>query len=229
MDDYRTRFLLCLALSLAVVAAVVHLPAGDWTPRIGWRAGQQYDPITISDLQEQSAPDPAPERASQAQTASAPLPTQHERAQRAVEATSETADSDGSDPQSTSRSTARDRTIARMATLDPSNQPELIGGRGALYMHIMYPIEALRKHIQGRVLLEFVVTEEGEPTKIRVAQSVHPLCDSAAVRALRSVRFAPARQNGRPVPVLMKLPVRFHIPNAPSPDSTHTAEAKRKG
>ena len=73
--SYQTRFLLCLAATLALALVFVNVPMGDLAPRIGWRAGQQYDPITIADLQESTAPEndsrEAPERPSDA----APIPT----------------------------------------------------------------------------------------------------------------------------------------------------------
>jgi hypothetical protein len=51
---------------------------------------------------------------------------------------------------------------------------------------------------------------------IEVAKPLHPLCDSAAVRALRSVQFTPANHDGEIVPIRMHLPVRFKL----RPDST---------
>jgi TonB family protein len=98
-----------------------------------------------------------------------------------------------------------------MATLAPSEQPDMIGGMGSLYMNIRYPREAIRKGIEGRVMLHFRIDEDGKPTQIEVARSLHPLCDSAAVQGLRAVRFAPAMRDGKRIPVYMKLPVRFQI------------------
>jgi len=60
----------------------------------------------------------------------------------------------------------------------------------------------------------FVVDTEGRPTEISVRKSLHPLCDSAAVRALRSTRFVAGSQSGKPVPVRMHLPVRFRLVEA---------------
>ena len=225
LDHYHTRFLLCLAGSLLLVIAVVALPLGSELERIGWRSGQHFDPITIVDMQESTSPEEAREQ----QREAAPLPTDQPPVVADDDAQSGArgagASEDAASGPSSSTSVSPDRTIARLATLDPSDHPEMIGGRGALYMHILYPEEALRKGIQGRVVLNFVVTEEGETERIEVAQSLHPLCDSAAVRALRNVRFAPARQNGQSIPVLMKLPIRFQITAPSRVDSTRTADA----
>jgi protein TonB len=92
--------------------------------------------------------------------------------------------------------------------------PQIVGGLGAYYIHIEYPEEAIRAGIEGQLVLRFVVEKDGTPTHIRVIKSLHPLCDSAAVAALRRTRFIPGMQNGQPVRVHMQLPVRFRlIPN----------------
>ncbi len=89
--------------------------------------------------------------------------------------------------------------------------PAIRGGLGAYYINIEYPPEAVRQGIEGRLMLRFVVDTEGRPNEITVWESLHPLCDSAAVRALRETTFVPGRQNGKEVPVRMHLPVRFRL------------------
>lgn len=214
-DTYRTRFLGVLAACLLLFLGLARLPLGDAGDRVGWRAGTAYDPITVADLQESTREEPddrADEAASQA--AAAPpatvYPTQQEPPPVVA---AETADGDANEDRASASSTSPDRTIARMATLDPSEQPDMIGGMGSLYMNIKYPREAVEQGIQGLVVLHFRVTVEGEPTHITVARSLHPLCDTAAVQGLRSVRFAPAVRNGKKIPVHMKLPVRFQLLN----------------
>jgi TonB family protein len=91
----------------------------------------------------------------------------------------------------------------------------------AFYLNIQYPPAARRKGIEGRLELRFTVGADGTVRGIQVAKSLHPLCDSAAVRALRSVRFAPGTHNGEPIPVRMSLPVRFTLRTTP-PSLTKT-------
>ena len=61
--------------------------------------------------------------------------------------------------------------------------PQIKGGLGNFYIHIEYPPEAVARSIEGRLLLSFFVDTEGRPQDIEVMKSLHPLCDSAAVRA----------------------------------------------
>lgn len=98
---------------------------------------------------------------------------------------------------------------------NPEQPPRIIGGLGAYYIHIEYPEEAIRAGIEGRLVLRFIVETDGRPSRIQVIEPLHPLLDSAAVAALRRVRFIPGKQNGRPVRVRMQLPVRFRL--LPSP------------
>jgi len=104
--------------------------------------------------------------------------------------------------------------------------PTLVGGLGNLYLHIRYPQAAIDQGIQGQLVLRFVVEPDGRTTDIVVEKSLHPLCDSAAVRALREVAFRPGRQDGEATRVRMRLPVRFRIVDSggePLPDSTLAA------
>ncbi len=89
--------------------------------------------------------------------------------------------------------------------------PTIVGGLGSYYVNIEYPEEAIRDNIQGRLILRFVVSPTGRAHSVEVVQSLHPLCDSAAVRAVRLTTFAPGEQNGEPVSVRMSLPVTFRI------------------
>jgi len=194
---------------------MAHLPFGNSADRVGWRAGTAYDPITVADLHESTREEPddrTDEAASQA-TAAPPATVYLTQQEPPPALAGETADGETDEDRASASPTSPDRTIARMATLNPSEQPDMIGGMGSLYMNIQYPREAVEQGIQGLVVLHFRVTVQGEPTHIEVARSLHPLCDSAAVQGLRSVRFAPAVRNGKKIPVYMKLPVRFQLMN----------------
>lgn len=73
-----------------------------------------------------------------------------------------------------------------------------------------YPPAARRDHIHGVVLLEVRIDREGrilEP--VRVLKSI-PALDAAAISALRSWRFLPARdEHGGPIAAVLEVPLRF--------------------
>jgi len=77
-----------------------------------------------------------------------------------------------------------------------------------------YPRAALRDHIQGLVVLQAQVGPDGRPTMVTVARSSgFPILDNAALDALRSCRFEPATENGRPIPFRYEVPYRFRMEN----------------
>ena len=86
-------------------------------------------------------------------------------------------------------------------------QPTLVGGIERLQQSIQYPDFELRNGIEGRVIVSFVVDEDGVPWDVSVARGVSLGLDGAAVEAVRAARFTPGEQNGRPVAVRFTLPV----------------------
>jgi TonB family protein len=75
-----------------------------------------------------------------------------------------------------------------------------------------YTDEALQARIQGPVVLELIVRENGVPDAIRVVGSLDPGgLDAEAVQAVRQWRFKPGRIDGIPVDVLVTVIVNFHL------------------
>ena len=74
-----------------------------------------------------------------------------------------------------------------------------------------YTDDALRRKVQGSVLLELIVTHDGCPTNIRVVRSLDPGLDQEAVRAAERWRFEPGRLGRAPVDVQVTLMIDFSI------------------
>lgn len=91
------------------------------------------------------------------------------------------------------------------------NMPKLKGGMAALQKSVKYPEMARKAGIEGTVYVQFVVSKKGVPTNIKVVRGIGGGCDEAAVAAIKKARFTPGMQRGRPVPVRMSIPVRFHL------------------
>jgi len=89
--------------------------------------------------------------------------------------------------------------------------PELIGGLSALQQQIRYPEMARRAGIQGLVIVQFIVNERGEIENPRILRGIGGGCDEEALRVVRSARFNPGLQRGRPVRVQYQLPVMFRL------------------
>ena len=76
--------------------------------------------------------------------------------------------------------------------------------------HIEYPKEALDAGIEGRVIVQLDVCEDGEVRGVKVVQSASELLDAEAIRVVSaSPYWKPAIQNGKPVRVTFQIPVVF--------------------
>lgn len=73
-----------------------------------------------------------------------------------------------------------------------------------------YPPEAAKKQIKGYVVVNMLIGKDGsvETAKV-IASSPAGVFDDAALRGVRSWRFAPAKYKGAPVKVWAKQKVRF--------------------
>lgn len=92
--------------------------------------------------------------------------------------------------------------------------PEYPGGTSALlkYLasHIQFPPTALERGVNGRVILQFVVTDQGRVGEVKVAKSLDPQCDREAIRVVKGLpRFKPGMVAGRAVNVWYTLPIAF--------------------
>lgn len=76
-----------------------------------------------------------------------------------------------------------------------------------------YPRDALRKQLQGTVLLEVLVDAQGRPRAVTLVRgSGHAVLDAAARRhVLKHWRFRPAIRGGQAIPARGLVPVRFAI------------------
>ena len=94
--------------------------------------------------------------------------------------------------------------------------PVFPGNEEAIFAYIgktiVYPKDAAREGIQGRVIVKFCVTGKGDVTGHEVVGSLDPRLDAEAMRVIKTItRFEPAYQNGVPVPVWYKVPITFKL------------------
>ncbi|MCS3631254.1 protein TonB [Salinibacter ruber] len=91
------------------------------------------------------------------------------------------------------------------------NQPKLVGGMRALQQSVEYPEFAKKAGIEGRVIVQFVVDEQGNVKNPKVTRGVHKLLNEEAVKAVKEQSFKPGKQRGQAVKVQMSLPVTFRL------------------
>ncbi len=98
---------------------------------------------------------------------------------------------------------------------EPADFP---GGVVALkkYMaeNLRYPQMAVENELQGKCYLQFIVTETGEITNIKVKKGVPncPECDKEAIRLVKSMpKWIPGKKKGKAVDSTFTLPVTFRL------------------
>lgn len=94
--------------------------------------------------------------------------------------------------------------------------PQFPGGDAELMKflskNIKYPTMAMENNIQGRVVVQFVVTKTGAIGEVKVIRSVDRDLDREAIRVCKSLpNFIPGKMNGQAVNVWYTLPVNFKL------------------
>ncbi|MDE5607969.1 MAG: energy transducer TonB [Muribaculaceae bacterium] len=81
--------------------------------------------------------------------------------------------------------------------------------------NIVYPEDALRERIEGRVVVKMRIEADGTISDYVIIRGRHPSLDREAVRVLKLMpKFEPATDDGRPVAVWFTIPVNFKLPKA---------------
>lgn len=102
-----------------------------------------------------------------------------------------------------------DNAITEVPAAYPGGYRQLMTDLAA---NLEYPTIAIESDLQGRVLLQFVVTRQGKIGEVKVLKSLSRECDAAAIKAVRKLRtFTPARHKGSVVSVKYTLPVTFRL------------------
>ena len=98
-----------------------------------------------------------------------------------------------------------------------------------LSTNVKYPVEAQKKGVSGRVIIQFVVMEDGTLGQEKVVRGVDPLLDEEALRVVKAMpKWTPGVADGKTVKVRFTIPVMFslskkkndHAPNMNIPELT---------
>jgi len=92
--------------------------------------------------------------------------------------------------------------------------PSFPDGTEAMYKYIYdkikYPAIARENGISGQVIVQFVVSKEGDIQKAKVVRGLGGGLSEEALRVVNGMpRWKPGKHNGRPVPVTFTLPIKF--------------------
>ncbi len=94
--------------------------------------------------------------------------------------------------------------------------PAFPGGMGPLITYlrdnIKYPESAQKAGLEGRVIVQFIVSKTAEITNPVVIHSVNAALDAEAIRVVTSMpKWSPGEQQGKKVKVRYRVPVTFRL------------------
>ena len=92
--------------------------------------------------------------------------------------------------------------------------PQFPGGDRAMLTYISdkirYPRTGLLGRRTGTVIVSFIVGKDGIIRDVNVKRELHPVLDAEAVRVIKEMPdWVPGKQDGKPVPVIYTLPIKF--------------------
>jgi protein TonB len=94
--------------------------------------------------------------------------------------------------------------------------PEYPGGQAALFefisKNVKYPEDAVKKKVEGKVFVTFVVDTDGKITDVSLMRKVFPSLDAEAIRVISAMpNWIPGKQKGQVVRVKYTVPIMFRL------------------
>lgn len=87
--------------------------------------------------------------------------------------------------------------------------PEPIGGLAQIQQKLTYTEIAKRIGLEGKVIVEAIVDENGDVTEAKVVKGLGGGLNEAALQAVQMTKFSPGLQRGKPVRVRINIPIKF--------------------
>ncbi len=89
---------------------------------------------------------------------------------------------------------------------------EVEGVQAYLAKHIKYPKSAIKANISGRVILRFVINEDGSISEVQVVKSVSADIDKEAIRVVKEMpKWKPGKLDNAPARVWFTQPITFRL------------------
>ena len=94
--------------------------------------------------------------------------------------------------------------------------PQFPGGDTELMsfvaQNLVYPEQAVKDKVQGRVIVEMVIETTGEVVDAKILRSLSPECDAEVLRIVKLMpKWTPGYKDGKPVQATFVLPVVFKL------------------
>jgi TonB family protein len=95
------------------------------------------------------------------------------------------------------------------------DMPHFPGGKTALktyiYTNLEYPEEARNKDIEGHVIVQWMIDNQGQTKDVKAIQSTYEGFNDAAMKVIREMpEWTPGKQRGKPVNVMFTTKIQFN-------------------
>lgn len=228
-----TRFLLGLVLVLSVLFVAAEYNANDEEAYtydlMADEAEKDIDFIPMT-RQDDRVPLPAPEPRKvekpnkikvvddleQAKEAEQ-LPTERQQLESDGEGTGEQASNDGKEERAQAllpAATNKDGNPLNFRVVE--DLPQFPGGAVELMKwltkNLRYPSAAQRQKVQGKVVVQFIINNDGTMANLEVVKSLNADCDREALRVMRMMpKWKPGVQDGKPCRTKVCIPIVFKL------------------
>lgn len=98
----------------------------------------------------------------------------------------------------------------------PQQYPEFKGGLDAFFKFIkdnmQNPALIWDSDVQGTVIVQFVISETGRVSNVKILRGIGGGCDEEAILLTKMMpNWIPAQLNGKAVPCIFQIPIKFNI------------------
>lgn len=77
---------------------------------------------------------------------------------------------------------------------------------------LKYPEDALKRKIEGKVMVSFIVNKDGTLSDVKVVKPANPLLDAEALRVVKLMpNWKPGTENGKVCRTMIAIPIVFEI------------------
>jgi TonB family protein len=96
-----------------------------------------------------------------------------------------------------------------LAQKKADKSPMPVGGMEAVAKKVVAPAEVEKKKIKGEVQVMVTCDSTGAILATSIFKALSPACDSAAIKAVRSVKFKPGEKDGKKTKKKVIIPINF--------------------
>lgn len=101
--------------------------------------------------------------------------------------------------------------ISAQEKKDLDKVPMPVGGMEAIIKNVVYPADAKKEKIEGKVFIRAQINEKGDVTEVKIEQGDNKLLSDAAVKAVKATKFTPGELKGKKVKAEVVIPIVFKL------------------